>query len=69
MAKSLKRSNASKTTKKPKPAPPTERPEDNIDESEIAIRDPNYELKHNAQLKVDDKIDFSSSEYTAQLFS
>lgn len=54
MAKSLKRSNAPKTIKQSKPAPPTERPEDNIDESEIAIRDPNYELKHNAQLKVDD---------------
>lgn len=54
MAKSLKKSYAPKPIKQPKPAPPIERPEDSVDASQIDLRDPNHELKHNAQLKVDD---------------
>ena len=54
MAKSLKKPTAPKKLVKPKPLPPPERPEDSVTEDQIDLRDPNYELKHNAELKKDD---------------
>lgn len=53
MPRSLKRTNTPKKVKT-KVLPPTEKPEDLVDKSEISIRDPNHELKHNAELKEDD---------------
>lgn len=54
MAKSLKKSSAPRVIK-PKPElPPPERPEDNVSEDQIDIRHPDYDLKHNSILKVDD---------------
>lgn len=54
MAKSLKKPTAPKKLVKPNPLPPPERPEDSVTEDQIDLRDPNYELKHNAELKKDD---------------
>ena len=53
MAKSLKKASAPRIIK-PKPEPPKEKPEDLVDESQIDIRDPNYDKKHNSSLKQDD---------------
>lgn len=54
MAKSLKKPAAPKRMPKPKPLPPTERPEDSVTVDEIDFTNPDRELKHNADLKKDD---------------
>lgn len=54
MARSLKKPAAPKRMPKPKPLPPTERPEDSVTVDEIDFTNPDRELKHNADLKKDD---------------
>lgn len=51
-AKSMRRVAA--PPKKPMPAPPPEKPEDQVDRSELSTKDQNYDLKHNVNLKQDD---------------
>lgn len=54
MARSLKKTSMKGITKA-KPLPPPESPEANVSEDEIDIRHPDYDIKHNATLKTDDK--------------
>lgn len=55
MAKSLKKNYAPKSVSPIKPKlPPPDKPEDAVDLSTIDIKDPRYDLKHNATLKRDD---------------
>lgn len=54
MARSLKKTSVKGITKA-KPLPPPESPEANISEDEIDTRHPDYDIKHNATLKTDDK--------------
>lgn len=53
MARSLRKAPSTKDIIK-KPLPPPEKPEDNVTDEQIDLRDPNYDNKHNANLKVDD---------------
>lgn len=54
MARSLKKTYMKGITKA-KPLPPPESPEANVSEDEIDTRHPDYDIKHNATLKTDDK--------------
>ena len=53
MARSLRKAPSPKDIIK-KPLPPPEKPEDNVTDDQIDLRDPNYDNKHSVNLKVDD---------------